>query len=79
MGAQHVFVTCDARLAWAPSVAAWTVFYHLIRKAKFDQPKTVRQVLTTVRAAGGAILRYHRWDSKKGAYLKYEPKAVSTI
>lgn len=75
----YVFVTCDARLAWTASVAAWTVFYHLIRKAKFDQPETVQRVLTTVRAAGGAVLRYHRWDKKKGAYLKYDPKAVASI
>jgi hypothetical protein len=75
----YVFVTCDARLAWTSSVATWTVFYHLILKAKLDQPETVKQVLTTVRAAGGAILRYHRWDDKKRAYLKYEPKAAATI
>ena len=75
----YVFVTCDARLAWTSSVAAWTVFYHLILKAKLDQPETVRQVLTTVRAAGGAVLRYHRWDQKKRAYLRYEPKAAATI
>jgi hypothetical protein len=72
----YVFVTCDARLGWTASVAAWTVFYHLMPTAKLDRPETVREVLTKVRAAGGAILRYHRWDNDKGAYLKYEPKKV---
>lgn len=75
----YVFVTCDLRLAWTASVAAWTVFYHLMPKAKLNQPETVREVLTKVRLAGGAVLRYHRWDSKKGAYLKYEPKAVINV
>lgn len=72
----YVFVTCDARLAWTASVAAWTIFYHLIQAANLDRPESVREVLTTVRASGGAVLRYHRWDDKKKAYLKYEPKAV---
>lgn len=75
----YVFVTCDKRLAWTASVAAWTVFYHLIQDADLDRPKSVRRVLTTVRASGGAVLRYHRWDAKKKAYLKYEPKAVASV
>ena len=70
----YVFVTCYHRLAWTSSVAAWTVFYHLIlKKAKLDQPPTVKDVLTTVRAGGGALLRYYRWDDGRRRYLKYEP------
>jgi hypothetical protein len=75
----YVFVTCDRRLAWTSSVAAWSVFYNLIlKKAKLEQPSTVKDVLTTVRSAGGAILRYHRWDDAKRKYRKYEPKAVGS-
>jgi hypothetical protein len=75
----YVFVTCDKRLAWTASVAAWTVFYHLIQDADLDRPESIREVLTTVRASGGAVLRYHRWDDNKRAYLKYEPKAVASL
>lgn len=70
----YVFVTCDARLDWSASVAAWTIFYHLMPKADLDDPKTVREVLTKVKAAGGAVLRYYRWDRKNKEYMKYEPK-----
>lgn len=75
----YVFVTCDDRLDWRDSVAAWTVFYHLISKAKFDQPETVRSVLAAVRTTGGAVLRYHRWVKEERAYRKYEPSSVASI
>ena len=56
-----------------------TVFYHLIQDADLDRPESIREVLTTVRASGGAVLRYHRWSNKKKVYLKYEPKAAASV
>jgi hypothetical protein len=58
---------------FADALVSWVVFYHQLPRVSLTDKKTVKEVLTRVKAAGATTLKYSRWDRKKHRYLHYTP------
>lgn len=69
----YVFTTADAAPSFADALVSWVVFYHQLPRVSLTERDDVKAVLKRVKAAGGATLKYSRWDQKKMKYLNYTP------
>lgn len=72
----YLFVTADPVIEWQDAAVAWTVFYHQLKTAEFDDKKSIQKVLDRVILSCGVCIRYYRWDSKTKKYKKWETKMV---
>ena len=73
---QYIFVTSNENgVNWDDALVSWTLFYHKISSFNLDRRSTVRSILNKIRAAVGTELRYFRWDTKRGKYLRYTSKS----
>lgn len=69
----YVFTNADESPTFADALVSWVVFYHQLPRVSLTDKKTVKEVLTRVKAAGATTLKYSRWDRKKRRYLHYTP------
>lgn len=70
----YLFVTADCVIEWQDAAVAWTVFYHQLKRAKFDDKKSIQKVLDRVIISCGVCIRYYRWSSNANRYVKWETK-----
>ena len=71
----YLFTTADAAPTFPDALVSWIVFYHQLPQASLTDKKAIKQVLTRVKAAGAATLKYSRWDHQKAKYLHYTPRS----
>ena len=69
----YVFTTADPAPTFADALVSWIVFYHQLPRVSLAEKDAVKEVLKRVKSAGGATLKYSRWDQKKKRYLTYTP------
>ncbi len=70
----YIFVTADREVKWQDTAVAWTVFYHQLKTAEFEDKSSIQKVLDRVIFSCGVRIRYYRWDSKTKKYKKWESK-----
>jgi hypothetical protein len=71
----YLFTTADASPTFPDALVSWVVFYHQLPRVSLTDKKAVKQVLARVKAAGGATLRYSRWDRDKVLYRHHDPSS----
>lgn len=71
----YLFTTADDEPTFPDALVSWIVFYHQLPTVTLANKDEVKEVLKRVKAAGGATLRYSRWDRDKGRYRHHDPSS----